>query len=177
MRQARPDETVREAAVGNEPGQITFYEFADTGLSTGDQKIAQQHIAQGYTPITHTVEVVTLDQLLEEWQQDHQNTPLHWLKLDVEGMEGEVIKGWQASVVRPWIIVIESHLPGSQQHSHAGWESALIEKGYQCVYTDGINRFYLSINIQSYDQPLLTRPMSLMSFRSAGNQVTHFVIR
>jgi len=144
LQQARPDERVRQAAVGSAPGQLTFYEFADTGLSTGDQHIAQQHIAQGYTPTTHTVEVVTLDQLLEEWQQEHRSGSLHWLKIDVEGMEGEVIKGWQNLTVRPWVIVIESHAPGSQQHAHNAWEKALIEKGYQYVYTDGINRFYLA---------------------------------
>lgn len=144
LKQARPDEQVRQAAVGSAQGQLTFYEFADTGLSTGEQHIAEQHIAQGYKPTIHDVEVVTLDQLLEEWQQTSSAGELHWLKIDVEGMEGEVIRGWQDAPVRPWVIVIESHAPGSQQHAHTVWESALVDKGYQFVYSDGINRFYLS---------------------------------
>lgn len=144
LQQARPGEQVRQAAVGSTPGQLTFYEFADTGLSTGDQRIAEQHMAQGYTPTIHSVEVVTLDQLLEEWEQAQGGQALHWLKIDVEGMEEEVIKGWQNSLVRPWVIVIESHSPGSQRHAHDAWEHSLIDKGYQYIYTDGINRFYLS---------------------------------
>ncbi|MBL1266199.1 MAG: FkbM family methyltransferase [Halomonas sp.] len=144
LQQARPGEQVRQAAVGSTQGQLTFYEFADTGLSTGDQRIAEQHMAQGYTPTTHTVEVVTLDELFEEWGQTHDADSPHWLKIDVEGMEEEVIKGWQNSSARPWVIVIESHLPGSQRHAHAAWENSLIAKGYQYIYTDGINRFYLS---------------------------------
>lgn len=140
LRHARPDERVLQAAVGSKPGQLTFYEFADSGLSTGDETIAQAHIAKGFQPFTHTVDVVTLDDVLSQWD----DTPVHWLKIDVEGMEGAVLDGWKTSTVRPWLLVIESHAPGSQRHAHEAWEPSLIAKGYQYIYTDGINRFYLS---------------------------------
>lgn len=172
LKRARPDERVRQAAVGSAPGQLTFYEFTDTGLSTGDQRIAQQHIDEGYAPTTHTVDVVTLDQLLGEWQREHGSKALHWLKIDVEGMEGEVIKGWQDSPVRPWVIVIESHAPGSQQHAHTAWEGALIEKGYQYVYTDGINRFYLAESQQALAKSFAYPPNVFDEFALSG-QASH----
>ena len=36
LRVARPDEAVLQMAVGSGQGEVTFYEFADTGLSTAD---------------------------------------------------------------------------------------------------------------------------------------------
>lgn len=178
LRQARPDEDVRQVAVGSQPGQITFYEFADSGLSTGDEAIAQAHIKEGFEPNVHSVDVVTLDDLLSEWQE----TPVHWLKIDVEGMEGEVIAGWQTSPVRPWVLVIESHAPGSQRHAHEAWEKALVEKGYHYVYTDGINRFYISEQHPELTQAFAYPPNVFDEFALSGqasnafcNQVKHQV--
>ncbi|WP_163460403.1 FkbM family methyltransferase, partial [Escherichia coli] len=48
---------------------------------------------------------------------------IHWLKIDVEGMEKSVIESWSPSARRPWIVVVESTLPNSQIPSHAAWES------------------------------------------------------
>lgn len=140
LRKERTGDQVLQVAVGKEPGQISFYEFEGTGLSTGCEQIACQHEQQGHQAHKVDVEVVTLDQLLEDYQQ----RTLHWLKIDVEGMEADVIAGWRQSSVRPWLVVVESSRPGSQDETHHHWEAALLAKGYQPVYYDGVNRYYLS---------------------------------
>ena len=43
LRQARPGETVIQAAIGTSAEAIAFWEFPDTGLSTGDPAIATMH--------------------------------------------------------------------------------------------------------------------------------------
>ena len=140
LKQARPDETVLQVAVAAEAGELAFYEFQNTGLSTGRALIADSHVDHGHDCIQTVVETITLDGVFDTVG----SREVHWLKIDVEGMEGEVLSGWRDSSLRPWIIVIESTLPGSQEDTYRVWEPVLISKGYVHVYSDGINRFYVS---------------------------------
>lgn len=137
--QARPDETVRRVAIGDTPGSLTFYEFPETGLSTAETSIAQRHVAAGHAMEKTEVQVITLASLLDEFR----DRPIHWLKIDVEGMEASVLRGWQGSDVRPWVLVLESTKPSSQEENHAEWESLVLENDYAFAYFDGLNRFYV----------------------------------
>ena len=67
---------------------------------------------------------------------------IHWLKIDVEGMEADVIASWGDCPVRPWILVIESVMPLGRASTHAEWEPFVLERGYRLAYWDGLNRFY-----------------------------------
>lgn len=140
LREARPEETVCAVAVGREPGRIRLHEFERTGLSTGVPELAEAHRRAGHDCRLAEVDVVTLDELLERRGAD----PIHWLKIDVEGMEGDVLAGWRDAPQRPWIVVVESTRPGSTRSAHEDWEPGLLAKGYRFVYFDGLNRFYLS---------------------------------
>lgn len=140
IRAARPDEEVIEAAIGTDTGLLTFHEFPGTGLSTGDPAIAKQHVEAGLKMKERLVPLVSLQNLLDR----HAEREVHWLKIDVEGMESAVIESWGASAVRPWIVVVESTLPLSTEKSHAEWQSHLKGLGYEFVYFDGLNRFYVS---------------------------------
>lgn len=140
LRAARPDEVVEQVAIGTVQGSLTFYEFSDTGLSTADTAIAQAHQAAGYNCEETQVSVLTCDELLE---RHGASRPVHWLKIDVEGFEKQVLESWKISQVRPWILVIESTMPRSQISVHEEWESLVLEKGYLFAYFDGLNRFYV----------------------------------
>lgn len=137
LREARPDEAIIEAAVGQAPGPIEFYEIPDTGLSTGRAEIAQRHLQHGYEPRTILVPTVRLDQLLQLTGE------VHWLKIDVEGMEAEVLASWHDSPVRPWIIVIESTIPNTQEPTDHLWREHLISRGYKDAYFDGLSRYFV----------------------------------
>ena len=69
---------------------------------------------------------------------------IHWLKIDVEGMEADVLIGWKAHPARPWVVVVEATEPNSQTLTCHLWESFLIDRDYTFVYFDGLNRFYVS---------------------------------
>ena len=64
------------------------------------------------------------------------------MKIDVEGMEGEVLASWGREKARPWILVIESTLPNTQIEDFERWEPEVLDRGYKFVYYDGLNRFY-----------------------------------
>ena len=140
LRSARPDEDVVEAAVAAEGGLLEMHEIKDTGLSTGKADIAERHLAAGFAVERRLVPSIRLEQLLNHFE----GSEIHWLKIDVEGMEKDVIAGWGESPARPWIVVVESTLPNSPEPSFLDWESDLLALGYRFAYFDGLNRFYVS---------------------------------
>lgn len=139
LRQDRPDESIVQAAIAAEPGELKFFEVLDTGLSTASEEIAREHRSKGYTVRETTVPCITLDQLFGHAGAE----VVHWLKIDVEGLEREVLAGWRSAPQRPWVVVIESTWPNSQRETHAGWEDLILAKGYEMVLYDGLNRYYL----------------------------------
>ncbi len=69
---------------------------------------------------------------------------VHWLKIDVEGFEEKVLKGWDSQTLRPWVMVVEATIPGSPETDYAGWDPIFTAAKYQFVYFDGLNRFYVA---------------------------------
>jgi len=140
LRQRRPDELVLQVAISNVPGVLRFFDIAETGLSTLEESIAEEHRAAGFQVTDIRVPTMTLDTVLEQFS----GRDVHWLKIDVEGAESRVIEGWQQSALRPWVVVIESTRPLSPEQTYSDWEPAVLAKGYRFAYFDGLNRFYVS---------------------------------
>lgn len=142
LRVARPDERVLQVAIGNQTGALTFYEFEDTGLSTADPDVAHRHQQTSFRCHETVVSVISLDALFERIGVQN----IHWMKLDVEGLEKSVLESWKSDSVLPWVLVIESTQPLTQEECHKEWEQLILAKGYKFVYFDGLNRFYVSAN-------------------------------
>ncbi|MGQ3355553.1 MAG: FkbM family methyltransferase [Phreatobacter sp.] len=139
LRADRPDEVVVEAAIGSGDGALPFFEFPETGLSTGDPAVARMHEERGLAVVETAVPRKPLSALFDEAGE----RPIHWLKIDVEGMEKDVVESWSPSSARPWLVVMESTLPNSSEAAFADWEPSLVALGYQFAYFDGLNRFYV----------------------------------
>jgi len=158
---ARPDEIVIPVAVGSSGGLLTFFTFPDTGLSTVDSVIAQRHKNNGFRCVETTVPVVSLDEILEK----NSSRQVHWLKLDVEGAEKDALKSWKKSNIRPWILVIESTFPLTQEQSHQEWEQLVLRHGYTFVYFDGLNRYYVSAEHPELKPAFMTGPNFFDDFK------------
>jgi len=139
LRAARPDEEVVQAAISATPGLIDFYEIEGSGLSTADAAQAERHRQDGYPVRRSSVPTLRLADLFDKVA----GREIHWLKIDVEGLERQVIESWGEHSARPWVLVIESTLPRTQISS-ADWEPLVLARGYRLVHEDGLNRFYLS---------------------------------
>jgi FkbM family methyltransferase len=140
LRADRPDEIVLEVAIGERPGVLTFYEIPETGLSTGDSQIAEMQRRKGFQSHEITVPCITLSDLF-----DHiGDRTVHWLKIDVEGMEERVLSGWGNHPQRPWVLVIESTLPGTNIPIEHKWKRTLNSLDYEEVFFDGLNRYFVS---------------------------------
>lgn len=140
LRQQRPGDTVIQAAVGQDLAVLQFFEIPDTGISTADAAIAAQHRERGFNVQETTVPCIPLAAIFKTCAEQE----IHWLKIDVEGFEQQVLSSWGTPAARPWIVVVESTLPLTQIETHQNWESVLIGHGYTPVYFDGLNRYYVS---------------------------------
>lgn len=140
LRQDRPDEIVLEAALGAVEGTLTLNVIAGTGLSTAVDVHANRHHEAGFTAQQVVVPMLTLGSALHMLA----SREVHWLKIDVEGYEKQVLLGWNSTVLRPWILVIEATIPGSSETDYEDWEPLVLAADYQFVYFDGLNRFFVA---------------------------------
>ncbi len=142
----RPRDINLNVAVAEKPGQINFYDDQKGGLGTASLSIADDHAQHGYvtkTPIL--VEAVTLTSICNT----HCRGAIHFLKVDVEGTEGAVLRSMDFSRYRPWVLCVESHYPlRTDIQLHTEWENYLIFSGYRFAYTDLINRYYVAAERQ-----------------------------
>lgn len=164
LRDHRPGETVIQAAVGDGPPLITFYEIPGTGISTAVPSIANDHRDRGFDIQEINVICVSLASIFEA----HDGREIHWLKIDVEGFEPSVLRSWGDCPARPWIVVVESTLPLTQIESHETWEGLLIGYGYQMVYFDGLNRYYVSLLHPELTSAFKTPPNVFDEFSLSG---------
>ena len=140
LRQDRPDETVLQVALGPAEGVLALNVIPGTGLSTAVEQYAHVHREHGFAAQRIHVPMLTLKAALGMLA----GRDVHWLKVDVEGFEEQVLQGWDSTVLRPWILVVEATVPGSAQADYACWEPRVRAAGYRFVYFDGLNRFYIA---------------------------------
>jgi len=138
----RPNDVNLSVAVGDHQGSVAMSFFPDSGLSTADPAIAKGHVESGWMVTTQEVPLVTLRTI---WSSHvPQDQQVHFLKVDVEGLERAVLVGNDWALNRPWIVVVEATLPASQVECHSDWEDVLEDARYIYAYADGLNRYYVA---------------------------------
>jgi FkbM family methyltransferase len=134
LRADRPRDINLNLGVSDREGRLTFFEAAgahwsaDRSILTGYFGIDPGKIHERMTPVT------TLARICE----DHvpPGLTIDFLKIDVEGLEREVIEGANWGRWRPRVVLAESNRPES-------WEPRLLASGYLFAAFDGVNRYYV----------------------------------
>ena len=140
LRLRRPGDVNLRVALGAQSGSRPFHVIEGTGLSTLDEEIARTHARAGFTVTPSAIEVCTLAEICR-W---HVHGPIHFLKVDVEGAEAELLAGADWQRYRPWIVLVEATVPLSDKPTEHGWEPILLAADYRFVWFDGLNRFYVA---------------------------------
>lgn len=137
----RPGDINLAVAAGAEAGTLTLYDVpAVRGWASPEKSVADLHRAEGHDVAELTVPVRTLEDVCAE----HVRGAIHFLKIDVEGFEGEVLRGMDFERWRPWVLVIEATLPNSRETNHASWEHLVTSRRYRYAWFDGLNRYYVA---------------------------------
>jgi FkbM family methyltransferase len=137
----RPRDINVKAAASSQPGSLTLriYEGLD-GLSTISRETQAAHGASqpGRSFRDVHVPVVCLADLFSEHRPAGD---IHFLKVDVEGLELEVLLGNDWARFRPWVLCLERNLSAARQEAISTYLKAL---GYRAVFWDGINDFFVA---------------------------------
>jgi FkbM family methyltransferase len=141
LKERRPRDINLQIAAGSESGELVIFDLPGTGLASSDVATAKRHEKErGYKKREIKVAVEPLNAICEKFHL----APIHFLKVDVEGAEKAVLEGLDLKKIRPWVLVVESTLPNSPEEDFEGWEPLILRSGYDFVYFDGLNRYYLS---------------------------------
>lgn len=154
----RPEDETVQAACGAAPGTLTLYEapLENRGATTSDPDLVARYAESGQTFTAFDVEVVTLASLLDRREPGS----VHIVKIDVEGMEREVIAGADLRRTRPWVLVIEATRPNTNHDTAGEWEPDVIAAGYEHALFDGLNRFYVRADLPEVRR-LLSAPANV----------------
>lgn len=160
LRRDRPDEMVLQLALSDSAGVLELNVIEDTGLSTGLKAYAEAHQAEhGFAYKTILTPMLPLKTALASLE----GRPVHWLKIDVEGLEEKVLRGWDSTTLRPWIIVIEATVPMSTELRYSSADDILVGADYKFAYFDGLNRFYVAAEHAEL-LPVLQIPPNVFDF-------------
>jgi FkbM family methyltransferase len=141
-------------AIGSEPGHVTFYPTGTRGHGTLSLQLAAERLPG---PEPRKVPKVPLSQVFERHAS---NEEVHFLKIDVESAEEDVIASGDFSRHRPHVLVVEA-MDSDGHPTHASWEPLLFEAGYSFALFDGLNRFYCSKEQEELLLPRLAVPANI----------------
>lgn len=165
LRRERPEDINLQVLVGDREDAVPFYEYPESGLSTASDDMLAIYEAAGVSLKRREVPMRTLTSICEQYVTGD----IHFLKIDVEGLEGAVLRGMDLTRWRPWVIVIETPFDESPE-----WKSVIPDAGYRKVRFDGLNTFYVSEEhsdlIRGFEMP----PSSMDDFRLCeGHALSH----
>jgi FkbM family methyltransferase len=140
LRTARSRDINLQVCAGQACGEIDIFDVSPSGLATAQASIAEEYRSAGHSIEVRHVPVRTLASICKE----HVKGEIHFLKVDVEGFEKEVLLGADFTEFRPWILVIEATYPNSPEVNYGDWDKIVLEAGYRFAYFDGLNRFYVA---------------------------------
>ena len=149
---------------GGRPRRGCFYQVEPSSeLSTCSSGIANWYRGQGMVIEERFVPARSLALICRQYV----NEPIHFLKIDAEGFEREVLLGADFKQYRPWIVAAEATRPLSREISHQFWEGILLSAGYCFRYFDGLNRFYVRADLDHTIGQSFCSPPSIFDSLSA----------
>lgn len=141
----RPEDINLNIAIADYDGMLELFgvrapNASFNGLSTTNRDYALTHSQAGFELESISVPCYQLKTILSQ----HKFTEVHFMKIDVEGAEKQVLEGLFLTNVRPWVILAESTKPLSTVDFSFEWENIILGNEYEFVYFDGLNKFYLA---------------------------------
>lgn len=142
-------------AIGVRTADLDFVEVRGSGLSSLRQNAVAHADRHGFSSRRYKVPVVTLQSICERYCP---GKLISFLKIDVEGSEGDVIESLDWQKIRPILVIVEAVHPETRLPAWDSWEPMLLSAGYVFVWYDGLNRYYLRNESQELRKHFLIPP-------------------
>ena len=126
---------------GAEDGADYFdiYPQLNDSLSAPTAHLRELLGGMGLVPTVRGARTFTLSGIIYNHAPDQ---TIHFLKIDVEGYEAQVLAGLDLEVHQPWFMCIEATLPHTQIRCDQAWNKLLFDHDYREILFDGLNCFY-----------------------------------
>lgn len=136
------DTNIRAVVLGEEGSATLFHAEPELGAySTTDLEVRDDLVRGGFVLTPVTVPSLRLGDVLALLPEGD----IHFLKVDVEGAEREVLRSHDFAVRRPWIIVVEIVAGEARRPGVAGEINRMLGAvSYENVFFDGLNAYYLA---------------------------------
>lgn len=176
LREYRPRDVVVEAAITtNDHDTAVLHVVEGSGLSTLDDAIAGFHARSDLDIRDAAVPTRRVDSILHDagWA----GRDIHFMSVDTEGSERQVLESIDWSIWRPWVLLVEATEPNSTESTRHLWEHIVTAAGYQFCLFDGLSCFYVSEERALQLAPALSYPACVLDnyttaeFRECGGRV------
>ncbi|SCX72734.1 FkbM family methyltransferase [Variovorax sp. EL159] len=155
LQQDRPGEQILQVALSDHEGTLDLHVIENLEITTAGRVLADPH--QEALRLTHTTiqaPMLTMKTALASLAGQE----VHWLKINVDGREEQVLRGWDSQFLRPWIIVIRTTVSMQTKLHYEGINRLLLDANYEFVSFDGVNRFYVASERSELTPRLQTPP-------------------
>lgn len=133
----RPRDINLNFGVGDAEGEFTLRSYKNQGLSTLSEEVKNNLGSDSDSGETKEYSDIKIQiRQLESVFRENNLSHVHFMKIDVEGFEYEVIKGNDWNVYRPEVLCIEA------DHIEKDWRPILRKQGYKFIFHDGLNEYY-----------------------------------
>ena len=171
----RPRDITLHAAVAAGPGstvELTLVNAWDE-LSTTDPARRKELEAEGRDVTSVVVPAVRLTDVVDAAGAGD----LHFLKVDVEGGELDVLGTLDLSRIRPWIVVVEVVSADSTSKSRSDIREHLESHDYVFAYFDGLNDFLVAKERSADLLPSFAVPVNVRDDFTVGSEAAATVDR
>lgn len=121
-----------EAAIAKEPGQMTFSIFESLALNTLDSELAQARVSAGCRMVKQVrMNTRTLAEVLEAHKPADQR--VHFLSVDVEGFDLDVLASNDWSTCRPELVVVECETADMEEVRGSAIHEFMRDRGYYLI--------------------------------------------
>ncbi len=162
LKEKRPRDINVNVGISDKAGDLKFRQYDNSGLSTFSADMQTGYADSKDESISHfkdiKVKTITLEMLYDQFAIKH----THFLKVDVEGFEFNVLEGNNWEKYRPELVCIESN-----HINKLKLQSFFKDINYFPAFFDGLNEYYLAAEskhrlltfAESYPLLIVSRPI------------------
>lgn len=138
----RARDTNLNIGISNKDTALSLRSYANQGLSTFSKKVQNGYRGIEDPNTQKYVDIEVQVQTLATVFKQYGITNIDFMKIDVEGLEYEVIEGNDWSKYRPKILCIEAN------HILEDWHSTLEKNNYELCFNDGLNDYFIDKTVK-----------------------------